>query len=761
MEAKRIEIKGVVQGVGFRPFVYTIAHKYKIKGWVLNNSQGVVIHAEGYPSDLTTFLEELLNNPPRQAVIKEHKISEARIDSYQDFAIIESRGGGEQEVLISPDLAVCPDCYNEVLNPRNRRHQYPFTNCTNCGPRFTIIKGVPYDRPQTTMANFAMCPQCASEYYDPLNRRFHAQPNACPVCGPRLSLFDNSGKAVTGVTVTDLLLNGYILAVKGLGGYHLVCDAKNVQAVNKLRRSKKREAKPFAVMAKNIDIANKYCYLSQEEIELLYSPQAPIVILPRKPRHLPSSLAPGVNTLGIMLPYTPLHMLLFEKELELLVMTSANSSSNPLIYQDDHVFRELQEIAEFFLIHNREIYNRCDDSVVKMINKKPQLYRRARGYVPLPVEIPDQVSVLACGGDLKSTFCLTKGKKAFLSQHMGDLDNFKNLNEYILTAARMQEYLDINPEVLVVDLHPRYNSHKWGKELGKPVLEVQHHHAHLASCLADHGLDETVLGVICDGTGLGTDGHIWGMEFLIGDFRDFTRVAHLEYVPLPGGETAVKFPPRMAVSYLYQYLGREGVRETIRSLADFKIEDPEFIMQQIDAGLNSPLTSSCGRLFDAVSGLLGICSQVNYEGQAAIELEENAAAGYAGENYHYELVKQEDGSFIISTGKMWPELIADISRGIRKEVIAAKFHFTVAEMILAVCLRLGARLPSLKVVLSGGVMQNKLLVERTIKLLQDQGFEPIVHDQVPANDGGLSLGQAVIGGRIANVCSSSGQSIKD
>lgn len=758
MEAKRIEIKGVVQGVGFRPFVYNLAYKHNIKGWVLNNAQGVFIHAEGLEKDMEAFISELFNKPPRQAVIKEQKVSAESLQGFESFEIIESQGGGEQEVLISPDLAMCPECYQDIMSPDNRRYKYAFTNCTNCGPRFTIIKGVPYDRPKTTMAEFPMCSKCSAEYHDPLNRRFHAQPNACPECGPHVKLCDPTGKVISGVTPHELLLNGFILAVKGLGGYHLVCDAKNPQAVNRLRQSKKREAKPFAVMAKNVETVSKYCYLSLQEQELLKSPQAPIVILPRKKaRYLPSSLAPGVATLGIMLPYTPLHLLLFREELELLVMTSGNISSNPLIYQDEEAFSQLHEIADFFFIHNREIYNRCDDSVVKVIAGQTQLFRRARGYVPMPVQIPKQPSVLACGGDLKTTFCLTKGNQAFLSQHMGDLDNYLNFEEYLLTVERMQDYLKIKPQTVVVDMHPEYNSHKWGQEYNGPVLEVQHHHAHLASCLADNGLGEEVLGVICDGTGYGTDGNIWGMEFLVGNFSGFKRLAHLEYVPLPGGEAAVREPLRITISYLYKYFGEKGLKEAEKYMKGLDSDEILRIKKQIDINLNCPLTSSCGRLFDAVSALLGIAPKVHYEGQAAIEMEELADRKYQGPGYGFQLNRSGSLPFTLSTKQMWAEILQDIGKGVKKEQIAVKFHHTVANMIVTTCLALEHLLPSRKVALSGGVMQNKLLMEILVPMLKENGFQPLLHHQVPANDGGLSLGQAVIGGRTEYVCSCSGK----
>lgn len=752
MEAKKIEIKGVVQGVGFRPFVYRIAYENNIKGWVLNNSQGVFIHAQGNSELVNSFVTQLLNNPPRQAIIKEYTIKSTNLMDYNGFSIIESSPGGEQEVLISPDLAICPECSQEVLNQKDRRYRYPFSNCTNCGPRFTIIQGVPYDRGKTTMSNFPMCKECSEEYHNPLNRRFHAQPNACHTCGPENFLLDKSGQIVKSKTSQEVLREGKILAIKGLGGYHLACDAKNYKSVSRLRNSKKREFKPFAVMAKDIGVANKYCEINKTEETLLSGAQAPIVILKRKSGKLPVQLAPGLKTLGVMLPYTPLHILLFNGSLELLVMTSGNISDHPLVYKDQEAFSELAEIADYFYLHNREIYNRCDDSVLKLIYNKPSFIRRARGYVPLPVDIPDQEELFACGGDLKSTFCLTKGKKAFLSQHMGDLDNFENLKEYITTANRMQQYLAVSPKAIVVDLHPHYNSRHWGIEQGLPLIEVQHHHAHFVSCLVDNKLDELTLGVICDGTGYGTDGNIWGMEFILGDYLDFTRLAHLEYIPLPGGEKAVKEPQRIALSYLYKHFGEPGVVEA-QNLLGFDSEQLRLIMQQIDHQINCPLTSSCGRLFDAVSSIIGVCTSVNYEGQAAIELEEVADEGYSKDNYSFDLHRdKEAGPIVINTAKMWQEIIADISRGMKNSEISAKFHRTVVEMIISVCLQVRDQLPSNKVALSGGVMQNKLLLENLVVALKANNFEPILHGQVPANDGGLSLGQGVIGGRRLATC---------
>lgn len=746
MEAREIELRGIVQGVGFRPFVYRLAQKFNLQGWVYNNSQGLYMHVEGEKENLISFKKELFKNPPPQALIKDYNIAKCDVLQLKEFKIITSKKGSKQEVLISPDLAICRDCRLEVLNKKDRRYKYPFTNCTNCGPRFTIIEDVPYDRAKTTMAGFTMCSLCEGEFTNPLNRRFHAQPNACPQCGPQVKLLDKKGQEIGGglEKAVDLLEQGYILAIKGLGGYHLVCDALNNESVKRLRKSKKREYKPFAVMAKNIEVIKKYCFISKLEEQQLLSPQAPIVILNRKGGNLPDSLTPGVNTLGVMIPYTPLHLLLFQKNLQLLVMTSGNISSNPLIYKDYDAQKELEEITDYFLMHNRNIFNRCDDSIVKIINNAPQLYRRARGYVPLPIDIPIKESVLACGGDLKNTFCLTKEGQGFLSQHMGDLENYNNFQEYLTTIKRMKNYLKIEPRKIVVDLHPEYFSKKWGFEQGLPIIEVQHHHAHLASCLADNGIDEKVLGVICDGTGFGTDGNIWGMEFLLGDFKEFKRLARLEYIPLPGGEKAIREPWRIAVSYILKHYPEQGLEFYADYFKEIKKEHLEMLKKQIELKINSPLSSSCGRLFDGVSALLGICRYVDYEGQAAIELEEIVDKKYCGSGYDFTIFKKD--LYIISTKIMWQQIIMDMQKGLSKKIIAAKFHITVAEMILKTIKQLKSVYTDQKIALSGGVMQNKFLCERVGELLIKNGYQPLFHKQVPANDGGLSLGQSVIGG---------------
>lgn len=754
MEAKLIEVSGIVQGVGFRPFIYRTALETNIKGWVFNDARGVSIHAEGRGPDIKDFKEKIENNLPEQAFIEEMRVKEVKVEGFTEFEILASQKGGRQDTVIPPDLAICEDCLADVSSIENPRYDYPFTNCTNCGPRFTIIQKVPYDRNKTTMKDFPMCEQCEQEFTDPLHRRFHAQPNACPQCGPSVRLY-NKDKEIIGEGLQkarDLLAAGEILAVKGLGGYHLVCDGLNKESINILRQRKKRDYKPFAVMAKNLEVANKYCKISPEEEEALTAASAPIVILEQASEKLSPNLTSGLNTLGLMLPYTPLHLLLFKDNLELLVMTSGNISDNPLIYKDEAAFESLGEIADYFLVHDREIHNQCDDSIVRVINKNPQIFRRSRGYVPLPIEIPEKDSLLACGGELKSTFCLTKASRAFLSQHLGDLENYANFSGYLQAIEKMQEFFNIKPKLIVIDQHPDFIVRSWAYEQDTPVFEVQHHHAHLASCMADNDLQEKMLGVICDGTGYGSDGNIWGMEFLLGDFKGFERLAHLEYIPLASGDLSAKEPLRIAASYLYKHFGEPALLENKTLLNAYSLAELKIIQKQIDAKINAPLTSSCGRLFDAVSAFIGVCTSVSYEGQAAMELEAISLKDYKGKPYSFEIVKEEKTT--ISTKLMWKEISEDMEEKVPVEIIAAKFHHTLASMILRVIISLEDKLPSNKIALSGGVMQNKLLSEIVSRLLEENGYEPIFHKNVPANDGGISLGQAVIGGNV-NVCSSS------
>ncbi len=647
--ARKMHLEGIVQGVGFRPFVYRLAKKYALTGWVLNSSRGLEIWVEGRPAEVEGFCAELLHNPPPLARVLNQVISDEAVQGYPEFVIRHSEALDGKAVIIPPDVATCADCSREIRDPKDRRYAYPFTNCTNCGPRYTIIQDVPYDRRNTTMQKFPMCPQCQAEYDDPANRRFHAQPNACPSCGPSLQLLDREGRDLTPALspaealpdyqvilqeARHILKNGYILAVKGLGGFHLACNAQNPEAVRQLRRRKRRDYKPFAVMARDLAVARKYCWISSAEERWLLDPASPIVIADvRRPAcdraELPLNLlAPGLNTLGIMLPYTPLHLLLFEEGLELLVMTSANLSDDPLVTGNQEALARLKDIADYFLMHNRDIFNRCDDSVLRLIGGQTQFYRRARGFVPFPIPLAeDGPVVLGVGGELKNTFALTRHKEAYLSQHLGDLDHWGNYQQFLEAIPRLEKMLEVKAAAVAYDLHPEYASTRYARTRRDLVqIGIQHHHAHLAACLAEHQVQGPVLGVICDGTGYGTDGTIWGFEFLYGDCRGFARLGYLRPLPLPGGEASIRRPGRMTFTYLWQILGETDARKWAGQLRlGLPMKEIDILCKQLATGFNTWEISSCGRLFDAVAGFLGICLEVGYEGQAAVELETAAA----------------------------------------------------------------------------------------------------------------------------------------
>lgn len=747
--AIRIQIRGVVQGVGFRPHVYRLAMEYGIKGWVLNSSAGVVIEAEGQPLVVDRFLHRVIEEAPPLVRIKEVEVFPINAKGLSDFVIRESERQAEKKALVPPDIAVCADCRREVTDPGDRRYRYPFTNCTNCGPRFTIVKDVPYDRENTTMAVFPMCSVCREEYENPINRRFHAQPNACPVCGPRLKLVDREGQELPSDKVVALLKAGYIVAVKGLGGFHLACDATNAQTVATLRRRKRREAKPFAVMVRDLEVAYKYCRVNKYEAEWLSSPQAPIVILERNLETiLPErELHPGISTRGVMLPYTPMHFLLFDDDLEILVMTSANISDEPLIIDNEEALAKLGEVADYFLIHNREIYNPCDDSVLRVTPLgQTQFYRRARGFVPEGIKLPFKTRpVLALGGEMKSTFCLTRGDEAFLSQHWGDLNHHDNYMCFITSIPRFKKMLAVEPEVLVHDLHPEYQTTRWARsQEGIELRAVQHHWAHMASCMAENSLTGEAVGIICDGTGWGMDGAVWGCEILVGDYSHFERCGHLRYIPLPGGDQAIKRPYRMAFSYLYDVWGEEALSWAECYLKDLGKEERELLIIQCRRGLNSLPTSSLGRLFDAVSAFLGICSFNRYEGQAAVELEE-AAGGRIGEPYSCE-VYQEDGKWIMDMRPLWRELGGDLRKGKDIGLVAARFHGTVVSMLAEVATKVARAKRLEHVVLSGGSFHNRLLLAKLTQTLEMAGLRVYHQNRVPPGDGGLSLGQAAIAG---------------
>jgi hydrogenase maturation protein HypF len=748
----RIRVRGVVQGVGFRPFVYRLACDYNLKGWVRNTSGSVEIEVEGRREAVQNFLRDLQAKAPPMAHIEKVETTFHPAKGYTEFQIGESLSQEGQYQLVSPDIATCNDCRKEIFSPTDRRFRYPFTNCTNCGPRFTIIKDIPYDRPKTTMRKFKMCPQCQREYADPLNRRFHAQPNACPKCGPSLELLDGKGKPVDSGDVikaaSQLLKEGKILALKGLGGFHLACDATSEEAINTLRARKRRRAKPLAVMISTIEEIEKHCLVSPEEKKLLKSPQCPIVLLRWKHdlSNISPAVAPNLKYLGAMLPYTPLHHLLLAETGLPLVMTSGNISEEPIAKDNDEALVRLKGIADYFLVHNRDIYARYDDSVY-MVEGTPQVIRRARSYAPYPVFLPfKSKQILACGAELKNTFCLTKDEHAFLSQHIGDMENEETLEHFENTIGLYEKLFRVEPEIIAYDMHPEYLATKYalqlGSKLGLSLVPVQHHHAHIVSCLVDNRVEGPVIGVAFDGTGYGTDGAIWGGEFLLADYQDFTRVGHLEYVPLPGGEAAIKKPYRMALGYLYSFLGENFPLDGL--LLKVSPAELEIIKQQIRRGVNCPLTSSAGRLFDAVSALAGVRQEIDYEAQAAIELEMLPPDEVSkAKSYPFSIVEQE-GMRVVKPGELLLAVVQDVRNQTPVPTISLKFHHTVAQIIAEVCKLIARDTGVNQVALGGGVFQNRLLLRLAAAALREKGFNVLTHHLVPCNDGGISLGQAVI-----------------
>jgi len=748
-----VSVRGVVQGVGFRPFVYQLVTRHGLKGWVCNTSEDVRIDVEGEQTALDKFLVELENNAPPLARIENISTTIEKPVGYERFEIRHSVSEEGKYQLVSPDVATCPACLEEVLSPADRRYRYPFTNCTNCGPRFTIIEDIPYDRPKTTMRHFKMCPECQQEYEDPLNRRFHAQPNACPICGPALQLVDSNGHPVITedalLETGRLLREGNIVAIKGLGGFLLACDATSERVVRLLRERKNRPSKPFAIMLTSLEEVEEHCHVSTIEKELLTSHQSPIVLLRwRAGSKVTKAVAPGLKHLGVMLPYTPMHHILLRETALPLVMTSGNLSEEPIARDNDEALKRLGGIADYFLLHNRDIYSTYDDSVAIVEGDRPQLVRRARGYAPYPIHLSFEAKqVLACGAELKNTFCLTRNDHAFLSQHIGDMENLETLEHFENTIELYKRLFRIQPEMIAYDMHPEYLSTKYAKDLagkspGVVFVPVQHHHSHIVSCMVDNGVEEPVIGVALDGTGFGTDGCIWGGEFLLVDYKGFERLGHLQYVPLPGGEAAIKRPYRMAVGYLLNVLGKGALKDDLPLMQYVDSREIDIIEKQISRGINSPLTSSCGRLFDAVSALVGVRGQIDYEAQAAIELEAIADEGESG-NYPFDITG-DNGVDIVSFSRLFTAIISDLEKGVSAEVISARFHNTMAQVVLQMCQRLADRTGINRVALSGGVFQNRLLLGLTTGALEKAGLSVLTHSKVPGNDGGVSLGQAVI-----------------
>jgi hydrogenase maturation protein HypF len=778
---RQIEVSGIVQGVGFRPYVYRLATGRQLRGTIRNTPAGVTIEIQGPAETVQDFVEHLPAEAPPLARITSLAVHDMpchptqidpmqtdamQIGGDQAFRIVHSHEGEEVRTLISPDVAVCPDCLRELFDPNDRRYRYPFINCTNCGPRFTIIRDIPYDRPSTSMAMFPMCPACLAEYENPLDRRFHAQPNACWECGPRVELWDKSGRRIEChdpiAEAVSGLHAGLVVAVKGLGGFHLAVDATSAAAVALLRQRKRRVEKPFAVMVPDLQAAQEVCELDGAAATVLQSMQRPIVLLkkvllkkvllPKKtPSAIPDEVAPFNRYLGIFLPYTPLHyLLLAEGGFKALVMTSGNLSEEPIAIDNREAINRLSGLADYFLVHNRDILLRCDDSVVRVADGIARQLRRSRGFVPVPVFLKDdQPSVLAVGGELKNTICLTKGKHAFLSQHVGDLENVESYSFFHEAIRHLERILEIRPEIIAYDLHPDYFSTKWAlQQSGAELVGVQHHHAHIASCMAENHLEGRVIGFALDGTGYGTDGHIWGGEVLIAGYEDFERAAHLEYVPLPGGAAAIREPWRMAVSYLAHHFGREFLKleflnldiPFVRQLNRPKVD---LLLRMMEQGVNSPLTSSCGRLFDAVSALIGIRQQVNYEAQAAIELEMAMASPEDETGYPLQLVPDGD-RWIIGTRPLFEALLDDLGRNLPVAAISRRFHNGLVEGFVQLATLLRKKTALNRVCLSGGTFHNIYLSQRLEARLPEAGFELFTQKEVPSGDGGLSLGQALV-----------------
>jgi hydrogenase maturation protein HypF len=737
-------IKGLVQGVGFRPFICRMAAKHGLLGEVDNRTDGVSVIVQGDIKTVDQFSKDILRYAPPASDIKSIDIETRRINGYKSFNIVRSKIVDNQTTEISPDIAVCTDCL-EDMESDHERINYPFINCTNCGPRFTIIEGLPYDRPKTSMKSFRMCENCNSEYNDILDRRFHAQPIACNSCGP-VYQYKDSLKSLSDINIilkeiSFQIASGRTIAIKGLGGYHLMCDALNDNAISELRKKKQRDSKPFAVMFKDISAIKTYCFIDDEEEKEIKSWLRPILILKQK-KMISPTVSSGLNTIGAMLPYMPVHYMLFKiLETPAIVLTSGNISDEPIIIDDMKAEEQLLSIADSFLSYNRMIFNRTDDSVIRIIDKKISLIRRSRGFVPRPVDLKHNVEgIIAFGAEQKNSFCIGRGNQAVMSQYIGDLKNPATYDFFNETIDRFSDLFMFKPELVVCDLHPQYLSTHYAelfeKELNIPLLRVQHHHAHIASCMAEHGLDEEVIGISLDGTGLGPDENIWGGEFFIADLKSYTRFSHFDYVPMPGGEKAVDEPWRMGFAYIFKYFGDSFDYESVPIFESIGKKKLSMIREMIVKKINTPLTSGAGRLFDAVSAILGLCTESTFDSEAPMRLE-SAIECTTDEFYPFRAEK----TIVFSDTIM--AILSDLS-GQKISLISAKFHNTVAQVILEVSKQIRKETTLNKVILSGGVFQNKYLQEKSISLLRRNRFKVFANHLVPANDGGISLGQLVI-----------------
>jgi hydrogenase maturation protein HypF len=742
---------GIVQGVGFRPFIYRIATNHRLGGFVCNTPEGVTLEVEGPAARLEKFSSDVLKSLPPAAEVSGISKSDVAVLGEPDFRIVASEQEGRKKVLISPDIATCADCLRELNDPEDRRYRYPFINCTHCGPRLTIIRDVPYDRENTSMACFALCPRCRAEYENPADRRFHAEPNACPVCGPGLWIADEQGARLADVPTgpvekaAELLRAGRILAVKGLGGFHLAVDATDDEAVRRLRSRKYREEKPLAIMVKDIDAASRIAKIGRAERQLLLSPRRPIVLCRKRGDNaIASSVAPGVPNQGIMLPYTPLHHLLLENDFPALVMTSANQVDEPICIANREALSRLKGIADFYLLHNRDILVRCDDSVAAVAVKAPVLMRRSRGWAPKPVSLKRSYpEVLALGPQLKATLCILKGHLAYLSPHIGDLETPEARDFHRESLRLMERIAECRPDVIACDLHPAYWTTRLAEELPhSQIIYVQHHHAHIVSGMAENGLTCNVIGLAMDGTGYGTDGTAWGGEVLAADEIDFRRAGHIRPYPLPGAERAVKEPWRVAASLLRESFGGTW-RDVARKLPLREKENHFGVLENMMAqGFNCPLTSSLGRVFDGVAAILGTRQAVSFEGQAAMELE-TLVAGRTKKSFPFELVRDGDG-VVLDLRPLVRAIAEERIKGKDPAAIAAAFHRSIIGAIAAVTVAVRERTGLGKAVLSGGCFQNRVLLEGTVQALEEGGFTVYTHRLLPTNDGCIALGQAVV-----------------
>jgi len=736
-----VRVRGIVQGVGFRPYIYRLAREHRLEGSVSNTPEGVIIRIRGEAASLTAFVEDLPRRRPPLARITELTVESAAVPGTAGFRIEESEEGRNATTLIPPDVTVCRACLSELFDPKDRRFRYPFINCTDCGPRYTLIRGLPYDRSLTTMAPFPLCSECRREYEDPEDRRFHAEPNACPRCGPRCRLLDGEGEELPVddpiLETVRLLEEGRIVAVKGLGGFHLMVDATSEPAVVRLRERKHREEKPLALLAASLARVHEFCRVRPDEEALLESPERPIVLLKRAENsRIAPSVAPGQSSYGVMLPYTPLQALILDSSLYAVVATSGNRSEEPIVVDDEEAVERLGDIADFFLVHDRGIHRRADDSVARVAAGRTRLLRRARGYAPRPILLRDETpSILAVGGQLKNTICLTRGREAFLSPHGGDLDNLRAFEGFRESISHLSKTLEIDPVAVVHDRNPEYLSTRWAlEESGLPAIGVQHHHAHVASVLAEHGLDETVVGIAIDGTGFGGDGTVWGGEILVASLRGFERRWHLPQVVLPGGDRAAREPWRMAVAWLHRLYGRGLFDLEIPFLDAVPRDRVRRLVSAIESGFGWPLTSSCGRLFDAVAALVGLRLETSFEGQAAMELE--------------ALAEEAEDSLALESPRAVDDVVRDVVVGIQRgralPSIAAGFHRGLADALSGAAASIAKESGLSRVALGGGSFQNRILLSRVASRLEAQGFDVLAPIEVPANDGGLALGQAAM-----------------